>query len=188
MDKEIKPGFGIFHPDLPPWAKDHLVEWMRMLKLRRKDARDVLRETGIVGIETGIKPPEDYDEIERWELIRRRVLELRSAENEDYGDVEAMTAHLGADAQNEIPPKTLAEMLDELRKNRAVTAEMLKKAKQQSKASAQEKTKRVRKDHASWDYVIDKLVEEGLLSKKISRQAFKEMLKRHHPDYPWDKV
>lgn len=48
--------------------------------------------------------------------------------------------------------------------------------------------KRIRKNSATWEMVIDKLVEERLLTRKISPQAFKEWLKRHFPDYPWGKV
>lgn len=152
---DIKPGFGVFRPDLPPWVKNHLVEWIQMLILRRADARDVLRETGIVGIETGVKLPEDFAEIERWELIKRRVLELRGVE-------------------------------EKKKPHGIVTEEMLSQARQQSTAG--EQRKRIRKNLITWEMIIDQLVEEELLSKKITRQGFKDLLKKHFPDYPWNKV
>jgi hypothetical protein len=83
---EIKPAFGIFHPDLPLWAKDHFIRWIREHRagLWNYDARNVLRETGIVGIETGMMgPPKELAEIERWERIKERVLELRKVKKEE---------------------------------------------------------------------------------------------------------
>jgi hypothetical protein len=72
---EIKPAFGDFHPDLPLWAKNHFIEWIRMLRCGRDDSRDILRGTGIVGIETGIMRPEDL-------TLLMRVIELRGSEGE----------------------------------------------------------------------------------------------------------
>ena len=141
---EIKPGFGDFHPDLPSWAKDHFIKWIMEQRagLWRYDARDVLRETGIVAIETGMKRPIDLADIEHWELIKRRVLEIRGVKEE----------------------------------------EILKNAR------TKKKRKRTRKNSATLDMVIDKLVEEKLLPKKITHQAFKKSLKKHLPDYSWDEV
>jgi len=156
---KLLPGFGDFHPELPPWAESHFIEWIQMLPLRRHDARETLREIGIVSIETGMKRPIDFADIERWALIRRRVLELRGA-----------------------------EMQEKLRKGTVVTDEMLKIAKEECKDLTDTKRKRTRKNSATWDWVIEKLVEEGLLTKKISQQAFKKMLKGRWPDYPWHKA
>jgi hypothetical protein len=141
---EIKPGFGVFHPDLPSWAKEHLIKWIREHRAGfwRPDGRDVLRETGIVGIETGMKAPIDWDDIvERkivaahWELIKHRVIELRDVDD--------------------------------------------KKGKL---------TKRTRKNNATWNWVIDKLVEEKLLPKKITRQAFKKQWKKYVPGICWKTI
>ena len=144
-DYEIKPGFGDFHPDLPLWAKDHFVEWIQILRagLRRYDARDVLRETKIVGIETGTKPPLDL-------TLLMRVLELREFKEEENP------------ADND--------------------------AKQQCEAQTQKKSKRTRKERRSWDWVIKKLLQEGLLQKVITHQALKKKLKRRYPEWPWEKI
>lgn len=154
---EIKPGFGIFHPDLPSWAKNHFIKWIREHRagLWRYNGHGVLRETGIVGIETGMPgPPIELEDIEREledvecrEIIKQRVLEIRGVQREEYA----------------ITPKTC------------------------TKCTKQAKI-RTRKNSATWKMVIDKLVEESLLTKKITRQAFREWLKRHFPDYPWDNV
>lgn len=80
---EIRPNFGDFHPDLEPWALKHFIEWRRKLPFQRYDARDILRETGIISIEVGIKSPRDFEDIKRWELIKRKVLELRGVEEEN---------------------------------------------------------------------------------------------------------
>ncbi|MFI5329903.1 MAG: hypothetical protein ACHQ2F_02530 [Desulfobaccales bacterium] len=152
---EMKPGFAIFHPDLPPWAKDHLIKWIREHRagIWRYDGREVLRETGIVGIETGMPgPPIDIEDIRRWELIKQRVLELRGVKQEESQD-------------------------DDLDENESDDLHRTK-----------EERKRTRKPSATWEMVIDKLVEEKLLPRKISPQAFKKSLKKHFPDYPWKKV
>lgn len=132
---EIKPGFCVFHPDLPPWAGNHFIRWSleHRALFRRWDGREVLRETGIVGIETGIKRHENFEDIERREHIKRRVLELRGVAEETG-------------------------------------------------------KKRTRKPSATWNMVIDTLVEEKLLSNKITYQAFKKWLKQHFYDYLWDNV
>lgn len=183
---EILPGFGDFHPDLEPWAKNHFVEWIWMLRFRRHDARETLRETKIVGIETGIERPIDGADIEHWELIRRRVLELRGVEDEvkDEDDYDEMRPTV----MNESASYTMADIFEGLRKKRGVTDEMLKNAKRQCKVRTEKKRKRIRKSSETWDWVIDKLVEAGLLTKKISPQAFKKMWRKHLPDYPLDKV
>jgi hypothetical protein len=69
---EISPDFSDFHPDLPSWAKDHFIEWIRMLRsgIQRPDASKILRKTKIVGIETGMKRLKDM-------TFLKRVLELR---------------------------------------------------------------------------------------------------------------
>lgn len=66
VSQEIKPGFGVFHPEIPTWAKKYLVDWIQMLRLQRADAREVLRETGVVSIETGLKRPGKFADIECW--------------------------------------------------------------------------------------------------------------------------
>ncbi len=193
---KVLPGFGDFHPDLPPWAVKHFFDWIQMLRLRRHDARDILRETGIISIETGIKSPIDFEDIERWELIKHRVLELRGARDEEDGDmISAIANDPPPDPSAEIHedvgliPYTLAEMQEEELRNRMrVTPEMLKVAKRQYKARSEKKRKRTRRNSATWDMVIDKLVEEKLLTRKISPQAFKKSLKKHLPDTPWDEV
>lgn len=174
VNKEIKPGFGSFHSDLPTWAKDHLVEWIRMLRagLIRYDAREVLRETGIVGIETGMPgPPIALEEIERWEHIKRRVLEIRGVKGEESQD-----DHL-EDNEND----GLHHWLQN-RNRIKVTPEILKKAR------IKQERKRTRNPSATWEMVIDNLVEEKLLPEKITPQALKKSLKKRFPDYPWDKV
>ncbi|MEO0069698.1 MAG: hypothetical protein ABIK18_02760 [candidate division WOR-3 bacterium] len=116
-----------------------------------------------MGIETGIRPPESFSRIDRWEIIKRRVLELRGVKDEIFSE------NLGGIEPHKAPPKTLTEMLQDLRKERTVTEEGLKRAEHKRKPA-----KRTRKDDASWDHVIEKLVEEGLLDKMISRQALKK--------------
>jgi len=149
VDEEIKMGFGSFHPDLPTWAKDHFISWIQYHRagLLRHDGRAVLREAGIVGIETGMPgPPIDLEEIERWALIKRRVLEIRGVELEVN--------------DNDDP------------KNARIKGER----------------KRTRKPSATWEMVIDNLVEEKLLPVQITPQAFKKTLKKHFPEFPWNKV
>lgn len=180
---KVLPGAGDFHPELPPWAENHFVEWVQLQSLR-KEGRETLRETKIVGLETGMKRPKDGSEIKRWELIRRSVLELRGAKDEENEDDDEMSPAIA----NESPPYTLAEIQEELRDRMRVTPEMLKNAKQQYKACTEKKRKRTRKNSASWDMVIDKLVEEKLLTKKITHQAFRKSLEKHLPDTPWNKI
>jgi hypothetical protein len=48
--------------------------------------------------------------------------------------------------------------------------------------------KRTRKPSATWDMVIDKLVEEKMLPKKMTRQAFKKQWEKHVPDIPWNTI
>jgi hypothetical protein len=129
--EDVLPGFGDFHPELPLWAVNHFVEWIQMLRLRRHDARDFLRATKIVGIETGMKRPEDL-------TLLARVLDLRGFEGE--GNL------------------------------------------------TEKQRKRTRKERNSWDWVIGKLVEEGLLPRKITHQALKKMLKNRYPEWPWEAV
>jgi len=155
---EIKLGFGSFHPDLPLWAKDYFINWIRMHRsgLWRYDGREILRETGIVGIETGMKgAPMPFEEIERWEHIKRRVLEIRGVKEEETQD-------------NHLEDK--------------VTSTILKKA------HLKQERKRTRRPSATWEMVIDNLVKEKLLPEKITPQALKKSLKKQFPDYPWDKV
>ncbi|MCK9374767.1 MAG: hypothetical protein M0P73_01310 [Syntrophobacterales bacterium] len=80
---EIKPGFGDFHPDLPSWAKDHFIRWIREHRagIWGPDDRKILRKTKIVGIETGMKRPVDM-------TFLIRVLELRGYEAKDDPDKE----------------------------------------------------------------------------------------------------
>jgi len=197
------PGFGEFHPDLPFWAKDHFVKWIRIQRagLRRQDAHEVLRETGIVGIETGMPgPPMELEDIERElednecrELIKQRVLEIRGVQREEYEDddsdlnpavspafpIESKSLH------GQAPPYTLAELEQELQNSMKVAPAMTPKIRTKR---TKEERKRTRKNSATWDMVIDKLVEESLLTRKITHQAFRQWLKRHFPDYPWNKV
>jgi hypothetical protein len=143
---ELRPGFANFHPDLPPWAKNHFVNWIREQRagLRRYDAREVLRETGIVGIETGMPgPPIGLEDIERWELIKQRVLELRGVKKEESQDDDLQ--HLLQD-----------------RNRKKITPVMLQKAR------IKKERKRTRKPSATWVIFIDKLVEEKLLPEIIS--------------------
>jgi hypothetical protein len=127
----VLPRFGDFHPELPPWAEHHFVEWIRMLRFQREDAREILRGTKIVGIETGMRRPEDL-------TLLMRVMELRGSEEE-----------------------------------RNLTGK---------------KGKRTRKERNSWDWVIGKLVKEGLLKREITHQALRKMLKNRYPDWPWEEV
>lgn len=189
---KISPGFGDFHPDLLPWAEDHFIEWIRMHRsgILRYDSRDVLRETGIVGIETGMKPPIKLEDIERRELIKQRVLEIRGVrkeENEDDDSDLIPAVNLASpiehkSPQGQTPPYTLDELQNELQNRTKVTPAMLKKAR------TKQERKRTRKNFATWDIVIDNLVEEKLLPDKITPQAFRKWLKKHFHDYPWNKV
>lgn len=171
---EMKPGFGNFHPDLPLWAENHFIKWIQEHRagFRRYDSREVLRETGIVGIETGMPgPPIKLKEIERWDLIKQRVLELRGVkkqetENDDLKETENDDLHHWLQDRNRMK----------------ITPAMVKNA------LIKKERKRTRKISATWDMVIDKLVKEQLLTRKITRQAFRNSLRKHFPDYPWDKV
>lgn len=179
---ELLLGFGDFHPDLEPWALNHFIEWRRILPLQRHDARDILRETGIISIETGIKSPIDFEDIKRWEFIKHRVLELRGVEEESEHDDNDLIPAMSPALAIESPPYTLDVLEEELQNRTRVTPEMLKKARTEKKG------KRTRKNSATWDMVIDKLVEEKLLPTKITPQAFRKSLKKHLPDIPWEKV
>jgi sirohydrochlorin ferrochelatase len=160
-----------------------------------------LRETGIVGIETGMPgPPMELEDIERElednecrELIKQRVLEIRGVQREEYEDddsdlnpavspafpIESKSLH------GQAPPYTLAELEQELQNSMKVAPAMTPKIRTKR---TKEERKRTRKNSATWDMVIDKLVEESLLTRKITHQAFRQWLKRHFPDYPWNKV
>jgi hypothetical protein len=171
---EMKPGFGIFHPDLLPWAKNHLIEWIRQHRagIWRYDGREVLRETGIVGIETGMPGlPIDIEDIRRWALIKRRVLELRGVKGEESQD----------DHVEENENDDLQHWLQDSNRMKG-TPVMLKKPRTKMGR------KRTRKPSATWDMVIDKLVEEKMLPKKMTRQAFKKQWEKHVPDIPWNTI
>ena len=111
----VLPGLCKFHPDIPSWAVKHFREWIPMLPLHRYDAHEVLRETGIVGIETGMKRPEESDDIERCELIKQRVLEIRGVPSEECEDDYPDLIPAGSPAllieskslQGQAPPYTL---------------------------------------------------------------------------------
>lgn len=144
---KIKLGFADFHPDLPLWAKNHFIKWVLSHRtgFSKSYSRMVLRETGLVGIETGMPgEPEKLEDIERWELIKQKVLELRSVKENDIKRV---------DHQHYLQDR-----------------------------------KRIKKPSATWTMVIDKLTDEKLLPRKITRQAFKKLLKIHFPYFHWDKV
>jgi hypothetical protein len=105
---EISPGFADFHPDLHSWAKDHFIELIRMLRsgIRRPDARRILRKTKIVGIETGMKRPEDM-------TLLIKVLELRGYEEKDdpYKEDGRMSDSLGEDLDESLRIVVTDEML-----------------------------------------------------------------------------
>jgi predicted NAD-dependent protein-ADP-ribosyltransferase YbiA (DUF1768 family) len=69
---------------------------------------------------------------------------------------------------------------------RIVTDEMLENARQ-SEITGQKRT-RVRRERRSWNWVIKKLVEEGLLQRIITHQALKKMLKNRYPAWDWEKI
>ena len=155
---KVLPGAGDFHPELPPWAENHFVEWIQMQRLREK-GRETLRKTKIPGLETGMRCPTDM-------TLLIRVLELRGFEFEKEED-------------------PTAEKLE--RSGKIVTDEMLENARRQSRPEEKKRT-RTRKERRSWDWVIKKLVEEGLLPKEITPQALKKRLKTSYPEWPWDEV
>ena len=99
---EISPGFADFHPDLPSWAKDHFIEWIRMLRsgIQRPDASKILRKTKIVGIETGMKRPIDM-------TFLIRVLELRGYDP----DKEKRTRKAGRQSWKRVIEKMVEEGL-----------------------------------------------------------------------------
>jgi hypothetical protein len=174
----LLPSAGDFHPELPPWAVEHFLDWIQRQRLQ-KEGREILRETKVVGLESGMKRTKDFSVIECWEIIKWRFLELRGVKDEH--------GHMCSALVNEPPLNTLGEMLEKSQRI-VVTNDMLMNARQQRKAEEKMRKSRTRKNSAPLDWVIEKLVEEGLLMKKISHQAFKIMLKRRWPDYPWDKV
>jgi hypothetical protein len=165
---KVLPGAGDFHPELPPWAEYHFVEWIQIQRLREK-GRETLRKTKIPGLETGLRHPIDM-------TLMMRVLELRGFKEEDNAISFAMA--------NEPPPDSLTEMLG--KSQRVVTDEMLENARQ-SKIT-EKKRPRVRQERRSWNWVIKNLVEEGLLKRKISHQALKKLLKNRYPEWPWDEL
>jgi hypothetical protein len=160
---EVLPGFGDFHPDLPPWAKHHFIEWIRMLRLQRHDARDILRKTKIVGIETGVRSPEDV-------TLFLRFLELREFKEEEDLIVSALADASPLDPSVKVQKDT-----------RLIPTNELSEVKEKER-------KRTRKERRSLKWVIKKLVEEGLLPKEITPQALKKRLKTHYPEWPWEKV
>lgn len=105
-----------------------------------------------------------------------KVLELRGVKEDDDSFELAIA--------NDQFPANLAEMVEKSKKI-PVTDKILKNAKRKKRTNRKIKT---RKDFAPWDWVIEKLVEEGFLPKKISRQALKRLLKNRYPYYPWDEV
>ncbi len=175
---EVKPGFAIFHPELPPWAKKYFVKWIQECRagVWGPDDREVLRKTGIVGIETGMKRPVDM-------TFLRRVLELRDYKGKDDPDKE--DNHMS---------DSVGEDLDESFRIE-VTDEMLRNARRQGKVDVKEK-KRTRNENRPWWRVIEKLVKEGLVKKvktplgekNPSVQAFKKMLKNRYSFVPWDEI
>jgi hypothetical protein len=161
-------GAGDFHPGLPLWAENHFVEWIQMQRLREK-GRETLRKTKIPGLETGMRCPKDM-------TLIMMVLELRGFEEEDSAISLAVA--------NEPPPNSLTEMLE--KSKRIVTDEMLENARQSE--ITEKKRTRVRRERRSWDWVIKKLVEEGLLKRIITHQALKKMLKNRYPEWDWGKI
>ncbi|MBM4272901.1 MAG: hypothetical protein FJ134_00330 [Deltaproteobacteria bacterium] len=158
-----------YHPELPTWAISHLEDWIQRQRLRGKEGRKTLRKTKVEGLETGMKRP--------WDMaFLIRVLELRGFVIEDD--------QLAAAMEDEPSLNTLKDILE--RSRMVVTDEMLENVKRQE-GNAREK-KRTRKERNPWHKVIKILVNERWLPKKISPQAFKEMLKQRYPSWPWGKV
>jgi len=166
--EEISPGFADFHPELPIWARDHLVEWIQRQR-RRKEGRKNLRKTNIVGIETGMRPPINLS-------LMIRTLELRGAKMEEDP--------IGSAIANDPPLDTLTEMLNE---SQRMWADKMSDDAGEREAT-EKKLTRVRKEWGSWKSVIRQLVKEGLLPKIITPQAFRKRLNRLYPAIPWNKV
>jgi hypothetical protein len=176
-EMRVLPGAGDFHPDLPPWAVKHFIEWIQIQRLR-KGGRKNLRKTKLVGLETGMKRPRDLK-------LFFRTVELRGVEEKG-----------GPEREDSPTPEAWDETLEKSRKL-LVTEEMLRNAEEQHKAEEKKRKSRIRKEIGSWNWVIKKLVEEGLvekvktqsgIEKNPSVQAFKKMLKNHYPYYPWDEI
>lgn len=99
------------HPMAPKWFPQHLWEWREMQRLQAH-GREPLRETGIVGLEAGIRKPIDM-------TLAIRVLELRGAENEGDGAEEISPAVEDAMLQNAKPQfQALPERKKRIRKER----------------------------------------------------------------------
>jgi hypothetical protein len=109
---EILPNFGDFHPALEPWALNHFIEWRKNLPLQRHDARDILRETGIISIEVGIKSLRDFEDIKRWELIKRKVLELRGVEEENPEMLKKARTEKKNSEPGKIPPPGIWSLMN----------------------------------------------------------------------------
>lgn len=107
------------------------------------------------------------------------VLELRGVKEKEDEDGD-MSPQMDSPVANEPTLNTMTEKIEKYQVV-VVTDEMLKSAEQQFKTRSGKKRKRTRKYYAPMGTVIDKLVEEGLLSNKISHQAFKKMLMNHLP-------
>ena len=104
-----------------------------------------------------------------------RVLGLRGYEAKD-----------GPGKEDGRTSDSVGEDLDEsLRK--VLTDEMPRNAREQSEIKEQKK-KRIRKEGRSWHWVIKKLVEDGLLPKEITVQAFKKILENRYSFHPWDET
>jgi len=73
LEMLVLPNAGDFHPELPRWAVNHFVEWIQLQRSLRKEGRETLRKTKIVGLETGMRRPKDLN-------LLTRVLELRGFE------------------------------------------------------------------------------------------------------------
>jgi hypothetical protein len=173
------------HPMAPDWFVEHFWEWRQRQRLQ-PEGREILRETRIAGLESCIKDPETkivitprIGKLRNMDLLKR-VLELRGFKEE--GDSSA------AAIANDPPLGSLRGIKEKLLQKRRVTDETLHILKQIHKTKQPKEKTRTRRNFTPWTQVIEKLVEEGLLSKKISHQALKKRLRNKYPDYPWDKI
>jgi hypothetical protein len=173
------------HPMAPDWFVEHFWDWRQRQRLQ-PEGREILRETRVVGLESCIKDPQTkkvvsprIGHLRNMDLLKR-VLELRGVKEESDPSPAAVP--------NDPPLGSLREMKEKLRQKRRVTDEMLQALKKIHKGKQPKEESRTRKNSAPWNRVIEKLVEEGLLPKKISHQALKKRLRNKYPDYPWDKV
>jgi hypothetical protein len=176
LTKRGKDGAFYFHPDLPPLAKHHLLNWVGS-----KLAFGELENLKAAKIKLKKREKKSLLGFNFW----NRVLTLRGIGIEttrDNGEAE-----LESTSVSELP-QSVHQILRDLRKSRRVRSHRKLEKKWLAFNRAAEKPKRVRKEKRAWHWVIRRLVGEGYLERPTSHQNFKKMLKSLYPWIDWDRM